>query len=153
MPGACPLILIGPCSGFVSKWSCPIPPRWAAQWTRAWNRDPTGSRWLSDPTSITVDDVSFLLDRSGCRMLPSGSAPEGKCRRPQHCKTNIGAYNTVRALTYLEGLKAPVLSYPNGTFLQACRVWSSVLWLTCMPCLIYVRSYKGAVRRRRTRQS
>ena len=38
--------------------------------------------------------------------------------------------NTVRALICLKGLKAPVLSYPNGTILQACRVWSSVLRLT-----------------------
>ena len=82
MLGACPLILIGPCSGFVTKWSHPILPRRAARRTKVLNRDPTGSRRLSDPTSVTVDDVSFLLDRSGCRMLLSGSVPEGKCRRP-----------------------------------------------------------------------
>ena len=127
---ACPLILIGPCSGFIIKLSHPIPSRWAARQTRVLNRDPKGSRHQSDPSSIVIDDVSFLLDHSGCRMLPSGSVPEGKWRRPQHCKTNIGAYNTIRDLTCLEGLKAPFLSYPNGTFLQACRVWSLVLWLT-----------------------
>ena len=70
MLGACPLILIGPCSGFVSKWSHPIPPQQAARWTRVLNRDPTGSKRLSDPISITVGDASFLLDCSGCRELP-----------------------------------------------------------------------------------
>jgi hypothetical protein len=119
-----------PCSGFLSKWSRPIPPWRAARRTRVLIRDPTESIRRSDRSSVTVDDASFLLDRSGCRMLPLGSALEGKWRRPQRCKTNVGVYNTVRALTCLEGLKAPVLSYPDGTFLQACRVWSSVLRLT-----------------------
>ena len=54
----------------------------------------------------------------------------GKCRRLQYLKTNVGAHNTVWALTCLEGLKVPVWSYPGGTFLQACKVWSSVLRLT-----------------------
>ena len=76
-----------------------------------------GSGRRSDYTPVTVEDVSLLLDHSGCRELPLGSAPEGKWRRPQHCKTNVGAYNTVWALTCLEGLKAPFLSYPDGTFL------------------------------------
>ena len=128
MLGACPLMM--PCSGFVSKWSCPIPRQRAARRTRVLNRNPTGSRRHSDRMSITVDDVSFLLDRSGCRMLPSGSAPEGKWWRLQHYKTNVGVYNTIRTVTCLEGLKAPILSYPNSTFLQMCRVWSLVLQLT-----------------------
>ena len=72
----------------------------------------------------------LILDHSGCRMLASGSTPECRWRCPQHCKTNVGAYNTVRALTCPEGIKAPILSYPDGTFLQACRAWSSVLRLT-----------------------
>ena len=41
------------------------------------SRDPTGSRRGSDHTSVTVGDVSSLLDRSGCRMLMSGPASEG----------------------------------------------------------------------------
>ena len=130
MLGACPLILIGSCSGFVSKWSRPILPWRAARRTRVLIYGPTGSRRSNDRMSTTVDDASSLLDRSGCRMLPSGSAPEGKWWRPQHCKTNVDAYNTVWALTCLEGLKTPVLSYPDGTLLQACRVWSLVLRLT-----------------------
>jgi hypothetical protein len=122
--GVCPLMI--PCSGFVCKWSHPILPRRVGRRTRVLIRDPMGSKQCNDRTSVTIDDVSFLLDHSGCRMLPPGSTLEGKWRRPQHCKTNVGAYNTIRALTCLEGLKAPVLSYPNGTFLQACQVWSSV---------------------------
>ena len=128
MLGIYPLMM--PCSGLISKWSCPIPSQRAARRTRVLIRDPTRSRRRSDRTSVTVEDASLLLDRSGCRILPSGSAPEGKWRRPQHCNANIDAYNIVRALTYLKGLKAPVLSYPDGTFLQACRVRSSVLRLT-----------------------
>ena len=41
-------------------------------------RSPTGSERRSDCTFVTVEDVSLLLDRSGCRMVPSGSAPEGQ---------------------------------------------------------------------------
>ena len=128
MLGVCPLMM--PRSGLISKWSRPIPPRRAARRTKVLIHDPTGSGWRSDCTSVTVENVSLLLDRSGCRILPSGSTPEGKWRRPQHCKTNDDAHNTVRALTCLEGLKVPVLSHPDSTFLQACRVWSSVLRLT-----------------------
>ena len=128
MLGVCSLMM--PCSGLISKWSYLIPPRWAVRQTGVLIRNPTGSGWRSDCTSVTVENVSLLLDRSGCRILPSGSTPEGKWRRRQHCKTNVGAYNTVRALTCLEGLKAPVLSYLDGTFLPACRIWSSVLRLT-----------------------
>ena len=100
--GVC--LLMMPCSGFVSKWSRPIPPRRAARWTRVLIRDPTGSGRRSDCMSITIDDVSFLLDRSGCRMLSSRSAPEGKWRRPQHCKTNVDAHDTVRVLIFPKGL-------------------------------------------------
>ena len=113
--GAHPLILS--CPGVVNKLSRPILPRRAARRTRALIRGHTGSRQCRDRTSVTVGGMSFLLDRSGCRELPLGSAPEGKWRRPQHCKINVGAYNTVRALTCLEGLKVPVLSHPDGTFL------------------------------------
>ena len=102
MLGVCPLMM--PCSDLISMWSRPIPPRRAARWTRVLNRDPTESKRHNDRTSVTVDNASFILDRSSCRMLSSGSTPEGKWRRPQHCKTNVGAYNIVRALTCLEGL-------------------------------------------------
>ena len=59
MLGVCPLIVIGPCSGFVSKWSHPILSRRVARRTRVLNHDPTGSRHHSDPASVAVDDVSF----------------------------------------------------------------------------------------------
>ena len=39
--------------------------------------DPSGSRRGSDHTSITVDDVTSVLDHSGCRMLMLVSASEG----------------------------------------------------------------------------
>ena len=103
--GICPLMMS--CPGIVSKLSRPIPPRRAAWRTRVLIRGPTESRRRSDRTSITIGDVSFLLDRSGCRVLLSGSVPKGKWRRPQHCKTNVDAYNTVWTLICLEGLKAP----------------------------------------------
>ena len=45
--------------------------------TRVPSHDPTGSRQGSDHMSVTVDDVSSLLDHSGCHMLMSGSASEG----------------------------------------------------------------------------
>ena len=70
----------------------------AARRTRVLIRGHTGSRRRSDHTSVTVGDASFLLDRSGCRELPSGSVPEGKWRRPQYYKTNVGAYNIVWTL-------------------------------------------------------
>ena len=31
----------------------------------------------------------------------------GKCRRLLYCRTNVGAHNTVRVLTSLEGYKVP----------------------------------------------
>ena len=113
--GVCPLMMS--CPSIVSKLSRPIPPRRAARRTRVLIRGHIGSRRRSDRTSVTIGDTSFLLDHSGCRELPSGSVPKGKWWCPQHCKTNVSAYNTVWALTCLEGLKAPLLSYPDGTFL------------------------------------
>ena len=83
MLGVYPLMM--PCSGLINKWSRPIPPRRAARRTRVLIHDPTGSGRRSDRTSITIEDVSLLLDRSGCRILPSGYVPEGKCRRLQYC--------------------------------------------------------------------
>ena len=137
MPGiAHSLILIGLCSGFVSA-SGHI-----SSYSGGWCGVPgcravtlRGADGEVTYTSVTVDDKSSLLDCSGCRMLMSGSASEGRWRHPQYCKTKVGAYNTVRALSCLEGLKAPIPSYPDSTFPQACRVWSSVLRLTRVSCL------------------
>ena len=131
--------LMMPCPSIISELSHPILPRRAAWRTKVLIHGHTGSRRRSDRTSVTIGDASFLLDPSGCRELPSGSMPEGKWRRPQHCKTNVDAYNTIWALTCLEGHKAPFLSYPDSTFLQACKVRSSVLRLTSVPCLICTR--------------
>ena len=105
MLGIYPLMM--PCPGIVSKLSHPILLRRVARRTRVLIRGHIGSRRCRDRTSVIVGDASFLLDHSGCRELPSGSVPEGKWRRPQHCKANVGAYNTVWALTCLEGCKAP----------------------------------------------
>jgi len=151
MLGVRPLMM--PRFDLISKWSRPIPPWRAARRTGVLIRNPTGSGRCSGCTSVTVEDVNLLLDHSGCRMVPSGSTPEGQWRCPQHCKTNAGTYNTVRALTCLEGLKAPVLSYPDGTFLQTCKVWSSVLWLTGVPRLSCARSYERAACRCQVRRS
>ena len=41
-----------------------------------------GADGVEAPTVVTIDDMSFLLDHSGCRMFPSGFVSEGKCRRP-----------------------------------------------------------------------
>ena len=71
------LILIGRAQASFNKWLRPILPRRAARRTGVPSRDPMGSRWGSDHTLVTVDDVSPLLDRSGCRMLMSLSASEG----------------------------------------------------------------------------
>ena len=65
--------------------------------------NPTRSGWRSDYTSVTIEDVSLLLDHSGYRMVPLGSKPKGQWRHPQLYKTNVGAHNTVQALTCLEG--------------------------------------------------
>ena len=101
MLGVCPLMM--PRSDLINKWSRSIPHRWATRRTEVLIRNPTGSGRCSDYTSVTVEDVSLLLDHSGCHMVPLGSVPEGQWRRPQHCKINIGAYNTVLALTCPEG--------------------------------------------------
>ena len=113
MLGVCPLTM--PCPGIVSELSHPIPPRRAVRRPRVLIHGHTGSKRRSDRMSVTVGDASFLQDHSGCRELPSGSVPEGKWRRPKHCKTNIGVYNTVWALTCLEWLKAPVQGMVLGT--------------------------------------
>ena len=59
------------------EWSRPILPRRTVRCVRVSSHDSVGSRWGSDYTSITVDDVSSFLNYSGCRMLMSGSTSEG----------------------------------------------------------------------------
>ena len=75
------------------------------------------------------------------------------CPRRQHCRTKVGAYNTVRALSGQKGPKAPVLSYPDSTFLQAYRAWPSVLRLLECPVVPCAHLYEGPGCSRRTRQS
>ena len=60
-----------------SEWLCPILPRQTVQGVKAPSRDSTGGRQGSDLTSVTVDDVSSVLDHSGCRMLVLVSTFEG----------------------------------------------------------------------------
>jgi hypothetical protein len=60
-----------------SKWVHPILHRWMVQRARELSYDPSGSRRGSDPTSVTVDDVSSMLDHSGCHMLVLVSVSEG----------------------------------------------------------------------------
>ena len=96
-------LLMMSCSGLISKWSHPILPRWVARLTEVSIRNPTGSGRRSDCTSVTIEDASVLLDYSSCHMVPLGYAFEGKWWRPQHCKTNVDAHNTFRALTCPEG--------------------------------------------------
>ena len=74
---ACSLILIGPCPGLTQQVGTSHLHRRMVRRARELSCDPTGSRWGSDHTSVTVDDVSSLLDCSGCRMLMSGSTSEG----------------------------------------------------------------------------
>ena len=60
-----------------SKWVHPILHRWMVRRAREPSCDPLRSRQGSDHTSVTVDDVSSILDRSGCRMLVLVFAFEG----------------------------------------------------------------------------
>ena len=60
-----------------SEWSRPILLQGTVRCVRVPSGDFVGSRWGSDYTPVTVDDVSSLLDCSGCRMLMLGSAAEG----------------------------------------------------------------------------
>ena len=74
---ACSLILIGHALAPFSKWVRPIL-RWRMV-RRAGEPscDPSGSNRGSDHMSVTIDDVSSVLDRSGCRMLVLVSVPKG----------------------------------------------------------------------------
>ena len=61
----------------LSEWSCPILPRRTVRCVRVSSPDSVGSRRGNDYTPVTVDDVSSLLDCSGCRMPVLVSMPEG----------------------------------------------------------------------------
>ena len=71
------LILIGPCSGFVQQVVTSHPASAGGAAHHGAELRPYGSRRGSDHTSISVDDVSSLLDHSGCHMIMLGSTSEG----------------------------------------------------------------------------
>ena len=71
------LIMTWPALASLSKWLRPILHRRTVQCARVPSCDPTGSRRGSDHTLVTVDDVSLLLDRSGCHMLLLVSTSKG----------------------------------------------------------------------------
>ena len=73
---ACLLIFVGHALAPFSKWVRPIPCRRPVRRAGEPSSDPSGSNRGSDHTSVTVDDVSSVLDRSGRRMLVLVSAPE-----------------------------------------------------------------------------
>ena len=73
----CSLILIGHALASFSKWVRPILRRWMVRHAREPSCDSSGSNWGSDHTPVTVDDVSPVLDHSGCRMPVLVFTPEG----------------------------------------------------------------------------
>ena len=73
---ACLLIFVGHSLALFSKWVRPILRRWMVQHAREPHCNPSGSNGGSDHTSVTVDDVTFVLDRNGCRMFVLVSASE-----------------------------------------------------------------------------
>ena len=70
------LILVGHALASFSKWVRPILRRRTVRRTGEPSCDPSRSNRGSDHTSITVDDVISILDRSGCRMPVLVSVPE-----------------------------------------------------------------------------
>ena len=70
------LIFIGHALAPFSKWVLPIPCRRTVRRAEEPRGDPSGSNRGSDHTSITIDDVSSVLDHSGHRMPVLVSAPE-----------------------------------------------------------------------------
>ena len=73
---ACLLIFVGHALAPFSKWVHPIPCRRMVRRAGEPSSDPSGSNRGSDDTSVTVDDVSSVLDHSGRRMPVLVSAPE-----------------------------------------------------------------------------
>ena len=74
---ACLLIFVGHALALFSKWVRPILRQWMVRRAGEPSCDPSRSNRGSDHTSITVDDVSSVLDRSGYRMPVLVSMPEG----------------------------------------------------------------------------
>ena len=74
---ACSLILVGHALASFSKWVCPILWWRTVRCAGEPSCDSSRSNRGSDHMSVTVDDVSFVLDRSGCRMPVLVSAPQG----------------------------------------------------------------------------
>ena len=72
----CLLIFIGHALAPFSKWVRPIPCRRTVRRAGEPSSDPSESNQGSDHMSVTVDDVSSVLDRSGRRMSVLVSAPE-----------------------------------------------------------------------------
>ena len=70
------LIFIGHALAPFSKWVRPIPCRRMVRRAGEPSSDPSGSNRGSDHTSVTVDYVSSVLDRSGRRMPVLVSMPE-----------------------------------------------------------------------------
>jgi len=95
---ACSLILVGHALAPFSKWVRPIPLRRTVRRAREPSGDPSLSNRGNDHMSVTVDDVSSILDRSGRRMPVLVSAPEDRRRRLLHCGTKVDTLNTIRAL-------------------------------------------------------
>ena len=74
---ACLLILVGHTLAPFHKWVCPILCRRMVRRVGEPSCDSSGSNWGSDHTFVTIDDVSSVLDRSGCHMPVLVTAPEG----------------------------------------------------------------------------
>ena len=74
---ACSLIFVGHALTSFSKWVRPILRRWTVRRAREPSCDPSGSNRGSDHTFVTVDDVTSVLDHSGCRMPRLVSVLEG----------------------------------------------------------------------------
>ena len=73
----CSLILVGHALAPFSKWVHPILRRRTVRRVGEPSCDSSGSNRGSDHTSVTIDDVSSILDHSGYRMPVLVSAPEG----------------------------------------------------------------------------
>ena len=73
----CSLILVGHALAPFSKWVRPILCRRMAWRAGEPSRESSGNNRGSDHTSVTVDDVSSVLDHSGYHMPVLVSMPEG----------------------------------------------------------------------------
>ena len=73
---ACSLIFVGHALALFSKWVRPILCRWMVRRTGELSYDPLGSNRGSDHTSVTIDDVIYVLDHNGCHMPMLVSTPK-----------------------------------------------------------------------------